>query len=81
MWEIKKKKIIWMDEKGLQQRRPDRVMLRGDEMVVLDFKFGKPRDEYHDQVREYMQLLTRMGYANVKGYLWFVYSNKIIEVK
>ena len=69
------------DTDTVYERRPDRVMTDGSSMVVVDFKFGKPRDEYHDQVREYMQLLTRMGYANVKGYLWFVYSNKIIEVK
>ena len=28
-----------------------------------------------------MQLLTDMGHTNVKGYLWYVYSNRIEEVK
>ncbi len=74
--------IISINEEGeLQERRPDRVMTDGQQMVVVDFKFGRPRDEYHMQVREYMELLRQMGYRQVSGYLWFVYSNKIEEVK
>lgn len=62
------------------ERRPDRVMTDGHDMIVVDFKFGRPRDEYQQQVREYIELLQSMGYNNVKGFLWFVYSNRIIEV-
>lgn len=64
----------------IKERRPDRVMIDGERMIVVDFKFGKSRDEYHDQVHEYMTLLGDMGYKNITGYLWFVYSNKIEEV-
>lgn len=63
------------------ERRPDRVMMRSGRTVVVDFKFGRERKEYHDQVEEYMNLLRQMGHPHVEGYLWFVYSNKIIEVK
>lgn len=62
------------------ERRPDRVMTDGKEMIVVDFKFGRPREEYYLQVREYIRLLQSMGYQHVSGYLWFVYSNKIMEV-
>lgn len=63
-------------------RRPDRVMTDDREIIVTDFKFGKPRPEYHDQVREYMHLLQQMEPQKaVKGYLWFVYTNKIEEIK
>ncbi len=62
------------------ERRPDRVMTDGDRMIVVDFKFGQPKDEYKAQVREYMDLLTAMGYSKVSGFLWFVYSNKIEKV-
>lgn len=63
------------------RRRPDRVMTDGERMIVVDFKFGRPKDEYPAQVREYMNLLGSMGYTNISGYLWFVYTNKIVEVK
>ena len=55
-------------------------MTDGHEMVVVDFKFGKPKPEYHEQVREYMTLLQDMGYSHIKGYLWYVYNNQIVEV-
>lgn len=50
-------------------------------MKVIDFKFGKPCEEYKEQVRQYMKLLESMGNKNIEGYLWFVYSNKIEKVE
>ena len=73
--------ILTVEQGEVIERRPDRVMTDGKEWVVVDFKFGSPKDEYHDQVREYMQLLADMGHTNIKGYLWFVYSNRIEEVR
>ena len=52
----------------------------GNETIVVDFKFGKPHDEHQKQVRQYMELLGNMGYKSVKGYLWYVFPNKIVEV-
>ena len=72
--------ILSMENNEVKERRPDRVMTDGKEWIVVDFKFGAPKEEYHEQVREYMQLLASMGHTNVKGYLWYVYSNKIEEV-
>ncbi|MBR5749350.1 MAG: UvrD-helicase domain-containing protein [Prevotella sp.] len=72
--------ILSVENGEVIERRPDRVMTNGKEWVVVDFKFGSPKDEYHNQVREYMQLLVNMGHTNIKGYLWFVYSNIIEEV-
>jgi len=31
-------------------------------------------------VQEYMNLLTDMGYKVVKGYLWYVDENQVVEV-
>lgn len=62
------------------EHRPDRVMCKDGETIIVDFKFGKPKDEYHQQVREYIDILYQMGYQNVKGYLWYVYPNKVVEV-
>lgn len=73
--------ILTVEDGNIVERRPDRVMTNGKEWVVVDFKFGSPKDEYHDQVCEYMALLAEMGHTNIKGYLWFVYSNKIEEVR
>jgi ATP-dependent exoDNAse (exonuclease V) beta subunit len=72
--------ILSVDDGEVHEHRPDRVMTDGDEWIVVDFKFGHPDPEYHTQVRRYMDLLSSMGHQNIKGYLWYVYSNKIEEV-
>ena len=73
--------ILSVDNQGnLLNRRPDRVMTDGHETHVVDFKFGHPDKDYLDQVREYMKLLRTMGMPNVRGWLWYVYINKVEEV-
>ena len=74
--------IIWQENGELHTRRPDRVMMREGEIVVVDFKFGKPDKRYNKQVQGYMQLLARMGYdaGHIRGYLWYVEEEKIEEV-
>ena len=74
--------ILYTDADGhVCERRPDRVMSDGQRLVVVDFKFGHPRPEYQEQVREYMTLLQQMGHHQVEGYIWYVYSNQIESVK
>ena len=74
--------ILFTDQTGrVIERRPDRVMTDGKEWIVIDFKFGSPKPEYHDQVREYIQLLSTMGHQHITGYLWYIYFNQIEEVK
>lgn len=72
--------ILSVEDGEVCEHRPDRVMTDGNEWIVVDFKFGHPDPEYHTQVHRYMDLLSSMGHQNIKGYLWYVYSNKIEEV-
>lgn len=74
--------IIWQENGELRTRRPDRVMMRNGEIVVVDFKFGKPNKKYNKQVQGYMQLLARMGYSSesIQGYLWYVEEEMIEKV-
>ena len=72
--------ILSVEDGEVHEHRPDRVITDGNEWIVVDFKFGHPDPEYHTQVRRYMDLLSSMGHQNIKGYLWYVYSNKIEEV-
>ena len=72
--------IIYRDGGVLQTRRPDRVMIAPDgHAIVVDFKFGREREEHLHQVSGYMDLLHRMGYTQVEGHIWYVYTNKIIN--
>lgn len=61
--------------------RPDRVMIADDETIVVDFKFAKPLPSHVTQVQNYMNCLALMGYKNIKGYLWYIYKNEIVDIK
>lgn len=64
--------ILFRNEKGnLKSCRPDRVILEGNHMTVIDYKFGKELKSYDDQVEGYLQLLTKMGY-DVEKYIWYL---------
>ena len=64
-----------------RELRPDRVMVRDGEAVVLDFKFGKHNHtKYSEQVKQYMLLLQKMGYSRVTGYLWYGKDGELVKV-
>ena len=60
--------------------RPDRVSIRNGEVLIIDYKFGRPHPSYLDQVRSHMGTYRALGYTTVRGYLWFVPEDKVIEV-
>ena len=61
--------------------RPDRVIIRENEAIVLDFKTGKPTKEQEKQIGLYGRLLNELGYMRVKKYLVFIEPEiKVVEV-
>ena len=60
-------------------RRPDRVMIAGDRVVIVDYKFGDKRSAaYHKQMAEYIHLLEAMGkYRQIEGYIWYISLGEI----
>ena len=64
-----------------ESRRPDRVIARPHETLVIDYKFGQTEKKTYDaQVNNYMQLLKSMGYPDVQGYIWYVDRDKVVQV-
>lgn len=63
-------------------RRPDRVMIKGDRAVVVDYKFGSNTSPSHQrQVRKYMELLAKMDrYNHIEGYVWYIPLGEVVEV-
>lgn len=61
-------------------RRPDRIILKNDMAIIVDFKFGGEKQGYINQVNSYRKILIEMGYKNVEAFLWYVDINKIIAV-
>jgi ATP-dependent exoDNAse (exonuclease V) beta subunit len=62
--------------------RPDRVVLDKDKAIVIDYKFGLQEIMKHQrQISKYMELLQSMKYKEIRGYLWYVMLDKIVEIK
>lgn len=62
--------------------RPDRVMINPDEVIVADYKFGEVEEsKYIRQVQRYVKQIKEMGYQNVKGFIVYFKSHKIIPVE
>jgi hypothetical protein len=61
-------------------KRPDRIIFKNDKVIIVDFKFGIEKNDYKNQIGEYRDLLSDMGYNNIEAFLWYVDNNKIISV-
>jgi len=77
-WEVRTEATVILP--GGIARRPDRVMISGDRIVVVDYKFGEPSDRYRRQAAAYRDMLLQMGYAGVRSWLWYVEKDIIEEV-
>ena len=62
---------------GSKAKRPDRVMTRGKEAVVVDYKFGQEKSDHKEQIKSYLAELRKMGYTTTKGFVWYVSEGKI----
>ncbi len=73
--------ILTRDDQGnIMERRPDRVISDGQQTIVIDYKTGRQNEAHAKQVEQYVDLLQRMGYPQVTGYLWYVRRKDIVEV-
>lgn len=73
--------ISIIDKDGASHR-PDRIIIDDKTLsaTVIDFKFGKRREAYNEQVANYCSLLKETGYKNVEGYLWFPALQAVFKV-
>lgn len=63
-------------------KRPDRVIIDGSRATVVDYKFGHAKSaSYNRQTAEYMDLLRRMGYSEVEGFVWYVTLGEIERIE
>jgi ATP-dependent exoDNAse (exonuclease V) beta subunit len=60
--------------------RPDRVLVKNENAIVLDYKTGKEKDEHKKQVNKYAETLEKMGYKSVEKYLLYVETPNLVKV-
>jgi hypothetical protein len=52
--------------------RPDRIMEKDGELLVVDYKFGEENNKYYAQIRNYIKLLKEMNkWSKVRGCLYY----------
>ncbi len=60
--------------------RMDRVMIKGDQAVVVDYKTGEPVSHDEEQVVRYKKILREMGFKKVEGYLLYLENGTLNSV-
>lgn len=62
--------------------RPDRIIFKPEETVLIDYKTGKENNKtYFKQVYKYESALLAMGYKNIKKMLVYVDDMNVVVVK
>ncbi len=63
-----------------ETKRPDKIIFKENETIVLDFKTGASTIKNEKQVAMYKKVLLEMNYPNVKGFLFYTGSLKLQEI-
>lgn len=62
-------------------RRPDRVIIKEESVVVLDYKSGKKETSHRSQLKEYGRILHSMGYKKVQLLLVYLSPLEVVEIQ
>lgn len=60
---------------------PDRLLLKDNQAVVIDYKTGEEREAHRAQVRGYLALLQRMGYPTPRAHLVYTHPLTVVDVE
>jgi ATP-dependent exoDNAse (exonuclease V) beta subunit len=77
---------VLLSEQGIllpdgSQKRPDRIILKKDISIIVDFKTGVESTKHESQVQVYKDLVAGLTQKPVKGYLCYLESGKVVEVR
>lgn len=77
-WEVRTEVPVLLP--GGEESRIDRLLLKGQQAVVIDFKTGNPTKSDSQQVNSYLDTLRKMNFQNVKGYLLYIRTGEVAPV-
>ncbi len=78
--DIRAKNECGMYDKNGRFYRTDRVILDGDNAVIIDYKTGNPAPEHIVQINKYAGIIAEMGYTTVKKFLVFIDLGEVKEI-
>lgn len=89
---LNERDILFLKDGILTTKRPDRVIVKEDAAIVIDYKTAQNAverkndgtlaapSENVNQIRDYKERLLQMGYRQVDAYLWYIMDEIIIPV-
>ena len=77
-WNIRNEQELLLP--GGQSYRPDRVMTKGNQARVIDYKTGERKPTDKQQVQQYKTLLEQIGYQDVTAYLFYLEEEVVEQV-
>lgn len=60
--------------------KPDRVIFKKKQTIIVDYKSGERKDMHINQLQNYKKLLSSMGYANIEGYLLYLKEKELVKI-
>lgn len=68
-FEVYNERSIWFEGR---EHQPDRLLIKQNEAIVIDYKKEVESESHHAQVQRYMKAIQAMGYEKVSGFLIYV---------
>jgi len=66
---------------GGEMLRPDRVLIKDNKAIVIDFKTGKEHPSHSKQVTGYAEALEKMKFESIEKYLIYIGEKRILRVQ
>lgn len=64
-----------------EENRIDRLLIKDQKAVVVDYKTGTRKKSDEKQVLQYMEVLRQMNFINIEGFLLYLQENEIVKVE
>ena len=66
---------------GGETLRPDRVLIKDNKAIIIDFKTGKEHPSHSRQVTGYAKALEKMNFLSIEKYLLYIGEKRILRVQ
>ncbi len=77
-WDVKTERELLLPDG--QILRPDRVLIKKNHAVIIDYKTGAKEQKHEDQITHYARVLESIGYSPVEKYLLYINELSIMKV-
>ena len=76
-YEVFNEREIWFEGKV---HKPDRLLIRDNKAIIIDYKKEKESPAHLEQVKRYMSAMKSLGYTKISGHLIYVEPVVVREV-